>query len=287
MKLGINSVKVGVEVNFDQKYRFLKDVRPYVAESIAIPAREMNIQPIPSRYQGTPVGDYLAANSISPDGIYNHQSLAGEVLDQGQDLVLCTGTNSGKSRVFSAEAFHVVMQDPHARVLVFYPLKSLGDDQHYRWKAMAKEMGFDPTEIGKLDGKVLTVERAKLIERSRILLATPDVFHAWVMSNLKNKSVLKFIGNRQLTVLDELDSMHGAFGSNVSYLIRRLEYIQRLITGGNFSNHRYIGASATLPNAQEFFKELTGHDAVVIDEFRMAHLRVRKIYRSMLLTAEE
>ncbi len=266
MKLGYSGTKIGADISSGQLFDLRYRAGPFLMETINIPAREMNIQPIPSRYEGTPVGDYLAENSFSPNGIYRHQSMAGDVLDRGQDVVLSTGTNSGKSRIFSAEAFHVVMQDPHARVLVFYPLKSLGDDQYYRWRKMAKDMGFDPNQIGKLDGKVLIGEREKLVENSRILLATPDVFHAWVMSNLKSKRILKFIGNRQLTVLDELDSMHGAFGSNVSYLIRRLEYVQRLITGEDFSGHRYIGASATLPNAQEFFKDLTGREAVVIDE---------------------
>ena len=251
-----------------QRLENLRTPLPFgkMADVIISPATEMRLLPFPQRYEGSVVGKYLRDHSLSAEGTYRHQVLAADAFDAGQDVVICTRTNSGKSRSFTAEAFHTVLQNPDARVLVFYPLKNLGMDQYKRWMEMAVEMGLPKECIGRLDGRVKTIERTDLIKRSRILLATPDVFHAWVMSNLAKPEIQALFKNRKMTVIDELDTLNGVFGTNMMFLLQRMEYLQRALSGKNFSEHRYIGASATLPNAQAFFKTLTGRTATVIDE---------------------
>ena len=224
---------------------------------------QMETLPLPSRYAGTRVGDYLLENSGNQKGIYRHQALAAEALDRGEDVLITTSTNSGKTRAFCAEAFHTVMTDPSARVLAFYPLKNLGSDQTNIWKSMAKELNLPASIIGHIDGNVAKQDRVKIIEQSRIILATPDVMHSWAMSNLKEKSVQEFIKNRKLTIIDEADMFDRAFGTNMAFFLRRLQYLQQAMTGDNFTSHRYIGASATLEgDNSRFFPTLIGRPTV-------------------------
>lgn len=234
-------------------------------ERLLYKTREARILPIPARYTGTLIGNYLLSHSANPNGIYRHQSLAGDALDQGHHIVLASQTNSGKSRSFMAEAFYTILHDKNARVLTFYPLKNLNTDQYEEWKSMAEKLGLDPCIIGRIDGRVPIEQRFQILARSRILLATPDIIHSWLMSSLQDFDAANFLKNRQLTIIDELDNCNATFGTNTLFLLRRMQSIQRILAG-DFTKHRYIGASATLPNAEAFFEELTGEKCQVIDE---------------------
>ena len=256
-------------------------------EEIFRDSQAERILQIPSRYVDTPVGDYLIQNSSNPEGIYRQQALTGDALNDGHNVVLGTGTNSGKSRAFMAEGFHQFLQNPNSRTLVFYPLKNLSTDQHQEWKNMASDFGFKPDMIGKIDGSVPLAERSQILAKSRVLLTTPDIVHAWMMSNLNDFDVANFLKNRQLTIIDEADNFNGAFGTNMLYLLRRMQVHQTAL-GGNFQNHRYIGASATLPNANVFFEELTGQPCVAItEEDNGAPLRERLIAHHAVDKANE
>ena len=227
--------------------------------------RDLRLLPVPKRYQATQVGNYLATHSVSKDGVYRHQALAADLLDEGKNIVISTSTNSGKSRCFMAEAFHTIMLSPQARVLVKYPLKALSADQVREWYAMAQALGFDRSIIGKIDGRVPTDKRMSIVARSRILISTPDVVHSWLMGNLHDFDVSNFLKNRKLTILDEIDAYNAAFGTNELLLLRRMQ-AQQMKLSGRFGDHRYIGASATLPNPSAFFEELTGLPCEAVTE---------------------
>lgn len=99
-------------------------------------------------------------------------------------MVISTGTASGKSLVFRAIALHQVLLDPNCRIIVFYPLKALVADQLRGWWASVRETGLDEGIIGRIDGSVPVKERDGVLRRTRIIVMTPDVCHAWMMSRL-------------------------------------------------------------------------------------------------------
>jgi hypothetical protein len=72
--------------------------------------------------------------------------------------------------------------------------------------------------VGRIDGSVKMKEREKILARVRIVLMTPDVCHAWVMSNLANPIVKEFVKHLGLVVLDEAHTLEGIFGSNFAFL---------------------------------------------------------------------
>ena len=94
-----------------------------VMESFVIPGRPARYDEVPQVLAGSLVGDYL--NQQYPAGLWTHQSKALESLGDGDNIVISTGTASGKSLVFQALALHKVVNDPSSRVVVL-PAYCLG-----------------------------------------------------------------------------------------------------------------------------------------------------------------
>ena len=77
-----------------------------------------------------------------------------ELVGQGHNLVISTGTASGKSLVFQAPALHHLVTNPNATAIAIYPIKALARDQVIRWQEMAEAAGLDPESINRIDGDV-------------------------------------------------------------------------------------------------------------------------------------
>lgn len=188
-----------------------------------------------------------------PAGLYSHQAEAIAASLRGQDVCLATSTASGKSLVFMATAMHELFQDPQARVLVLYPARALIQDQLAKWGGMLSPAGLD---VGFIDGSVPLAERNQILERSRVVLMTPDVAHAWLMSHLTDSAVAAFRQRLRLLILDEAHVYDGVFGTNMAFFLRRLQAV--------FSPHRLICSTATLGAPQDFIFELTGRQTCLI-----------------------
>ncbi len=126
-------------------------------------------------------------------------------------------------------------QRPESVVLVFYPLKALVADQLVSWRQVLAAAGFSDNAVGRLDGDVLPDERQQIMESARVILATPDVTHAWLMSNLARPAHRRFFGRLALVIIDEAHVFDGVFGSNFAYLFRRLAVAARMATSARSS----------------------------------------------------
>ena len=118
-------------------YNTLRDILQtmVVMEEFEIPGRQAKRVPIPEFLSNSPIGSYLSPRFGGRENpLWSHQAQALEILAQGDNLVLSTGAASGKSLVFHCLAFHKALLDPAARVLVFYPLKALAEDQLCGWR---------------------------------------------------------------------------------------------------------------------------------------------------------
>lgn len=150
-----------------------------------------------------------------------------EKFGEGHNIVVSTGTASGKSLIFRVAAFHATLLDPSFRVLAFYPLKALANDQLKGWRQLARELELDERVVGRIDGSVPMKERDEILEHARILICTPDVCHAWLMSRLSIPVVKSFIRHVGLIIMDEAHTLEGVFGSNFAFLLRRLMTARR------------------------------------------------------------
>ena len=238
-----------------------------VHESFEIPGREAQYADIPQFLfeSESPVGPYIQKTYSA--GLWLHQSKALELVGRGENVVISSGTASGKSLIFQSAAFHQVLLEPSNKVVVFYPLRALVTDQLRSWRQMAQWLGQSEDIVGQIDGTVAVKDRDAILKEARIIVMTPDVCHAWMMSRLSMPVVKSFIGALSLVVTDEAHTLEGVFGSNFAFLSRRLIAARNHILAqrDNPKPLQFIGATATIANANEHMHKLIGVDFSVVD----------------------
>ena len=112
---------------------------------------------------------------------------------------------------------------------------------------MARGLKLDPSIIGRIDGSVLPPEREEVLKTAKIIVMTPDVCQAWLMSRLAMPLIRSFIGAVSTLVMDEAHTLEGVFGSNVGFLIRRILSARNQILGrGADDSVQLIAATATI-----------------------------------------
>lgn len=206
----------------------------------------------------------LASKSVlSPfeEGIYEHQWMAIDKFRSGANVCISTSTSSGKTLIFNVCGIEILSNNSKAKILAIYPLKALGTEQEQRWKEILSNSGL-PYNVGRIDGAVAQNERDKIIKNSSVIIMTPDVIHAWLLSKVSNSSVASFLKNLSLIVIDEVHTYSGVFGSNSAFLYRRLLHLSS-IAGGNC---QIIAASATIKKSSEHLEKLTGVKFSVIGD---------------------
>lgn len=207
-----------------------------------------------------PARRYLG--SCYPRGLYLHQLEAIRHCLQGRDVGLTTGTASGKSLPFYVAAIEALARDPGARVLAMYPLKALAREQEQRWADALGKAGFPRQGVVRLDGDVPVSRRAALLQKAAVVVATPDIVHAWLLPNIGDGTVWRFISRLRVIVVDEVHVYTGVFGSNAAFLFRRLEHLMALAG----QRAAYVAASATIRDAAGHLRALCGRDFHIVDE---------------------
>ena len=191
--------------------------------------------------------------------LHQAKAMAIAIAAEGHNLVISTGTASGKSLVFQSAAFRTMDEDNEAAVIVFYPLKALSNDQLISWRRAAGLAGFREEDIVKVDGDILRPSRAKLLAKARVALMTPDVCQSWLLNEISNPAHRAFLARTRLVVVDEAHVLEGVFGSNFAYLFRRLCVARFLVQGkGRHTNLQVIAASATISSPDQHLNARTG-----------------------------
>lgn len=237
-----------------------------VLDTIELPARPERRSALPSEIGQGPLAGFIA-EKIAPDqSAWRHQALALQHLCGGANIVVATGTASGKSLIFQLYALHRILGDHDAKVLIFYPLKALSSDQFQRWQRMASAVGLEETAVVRVDGDMPTFERDQAIENARVVLMTPDVCQAWLMRHVGSGKVRKFLENLCLLVLDEAHVYESVFGSNMAFLLRRLIAARRRSLRGAQRGLQIIASTATIADPADHLARLTGLSFTVVDE---------------------
>lgn len=217
-----------------------------VVETLQLPGREATYVGVPPTL--LPVLREWIEREY-PRGLYAHQADAIASAIEGRDVCLATSTASGKTLVFTVVAAQECLEDAGARVLVLYPARALIQDQLDKWRVLLEPLGL---RVGRIDGTVDRADRTAILKKSNVVLMTPDVVQAWLMASVAEPDVGRFLGRLRLLVLDELHAYDGVFGTNMAFLIRRLQ----AVTGA----FRLVVSTATLHDPPSFVKELTGRD---------------------------
>ena len=213
----------------------------------------------PARYADpgrAPAGPLAAAlTHLGISRLYVHQAQALDAVRGGQSIIVTTGTASGKSLCYMLPVLEALTGDPEARALFVYPTKALAQDQ----QDALGEFGLD-LRAGSYDGDTPQAERRRLRHEAQILLTNPDMLHVGILpQHFRWTSFLKHL---RYVVLDDMHVYRGVFGSHVANIVRRLTRACRL----RGTDPQFICTSATLANAEEFGRRLTGRALRVIDE---------------------
>jgi len=204
-----------------------------------------------SRPLPEPVASALRSRGI--ERLYVHQAEAVEATRAGENIVVVTGTASGKTLCYLAPVLEGHLADPGATALMLFPTKALAQDQLKGITALCEAAGgaLDFT-AGTYDGDTPPRLRSKLRDEAAVILTNPDMLHAGILPN--HAKWARFFSQLRYVVCDEIHVYRGIFGSNVANVMRRLRRICRHYG----ADPRFICSSATIANPGELAEGLTG-----------------------------
>src|SRR5581483_2730487 len=218
--------------------------------------------PRPASYGAWPAGiDPRLVQALAQRGIhrpYTHQAQAIEAALAGQDVVVVTGTASGKTLCYNAPVLQAILQNPSSRALYLFPTKALSQDQYTELHELIGTLGVD-VKTYTYDGDTPPSARRAIRLAGHIVVTNPDMLHTGILPH--HTRWQRLFEHLQFVVVDELHQYRGIFGSHVATVLRRL---QRLCAWYG-ARPQFICCSATIGNPAELARRLTGRDAILVD----------------------
>ncbi len=230
---------------------------------------------------------------LPPDRpLHSHQETALRKAAEGRNLVIATGTGSGKTECYLLpivdhllrEADSNTLAEPGVRAMLLYPMNALANDQLNRIRGLLRP--FPEITYGRYTGA--TPERrnegeqehrsrigadpdpGELVSREQMRDTPPNVL-------LTNYAMLEYLLLRpadtaffdgptgqhwRFVVLDEMHIYNGARGAEIAMLLRRL---RDRVNESRHGRLRFVGTSATLGTGSdaalriaEYAKDLFG-----------------------------
>jgi DEAD/DEAH box helicase domain-containing protein len=215
-------------------------------------AREGRVEPFPDDLDPR-VASALVGRGIS--ALWRHQAEAWEAVRAGGNLIVTTGTASGKSLAFNLPVLNLLARDPKSRALYLYPTKALAQDQA---RALG-EFGLKGVKPAIYDGDTETERRWQIRRWANVILTNPDMLHVGVLPHHDRWGDV--LANLRFVVVDEAHVYRGVFGSHVANVLRRLRRLARVYG----SEPQFILASATIANPGQLAESLLGAAARVVD----------------------
>jgi hypothetical protein len=224
------------------------------------------------------------ATSLDPDRLlYVHQEQAIRRLVEGRNVVVATGTGSGKTEAYLLPILCALCLEslereraPGVRALILYPMNALANDQRRRLGELAKRLRDNGSQFtftfGRYTGETPEDESdsrrsarqhlddrkdGELVLRSEMRARPPDIL-------LTNYSMLEYLLLRpddsplfddgrgatwRFCVLDEAHQYRGTKGMEMAMLLRRLK--QRLHDGGLSRDLQCVATSASLGGGED------------------------------------
>ena len=185
---------------------------------------------------------------IGVTGLFAHQRRALELMRAGSNVIVATGTASGKTLVYDLAFAAEAVGGAKTTALYLFPTKALARDQ----LRQVRELKLPQLRAGVYDGDTPRAERPVIRRNANLVLTNPDMLHASILPD--HPRWADFFLRLSLVVVDEAHVFRGVFGSHVAHVLRRL---RRLVAhyGGS---PRWVLASATIGNPVELAERLVG-----------------------------
>lgn len=199
---------------------------------------------------------------------WTHQAEAASLAWSGRNVVVSTGTASGKSLAYRMPVLSRLSTDARATALYLAPTKALGADQLRAAVDMTDSLaarGFPDIAPSAYDGDTPLEVRQWARANSRWIFTNPDMLHISLLKG--HQRWAHFFRNLAYVVVDECHSYRGVFGSNVALILRRL----RRIAARYGAAPVVVLASATASNPGAAASRLVGAPCEEITEDGSPH----------------
>ena len=227
-----------------------------------LPARAAECGPWPDWLPSSLVSAWKKQGVDSP---WLHQLRALQAIHCGHDVVIATGTGSGKSLVawtpilsdlLNAEVSSRI-SDIHHRPTCLYlsPTKALAADQLH---SLNELIGALPEQLSVALADGDTPREAKNWARAHadIVLTNPDYLHYVMLPN--HERWMRVLASLRYVIVDEMHQWRGVSGSHISLVLRRLLRIARHLG----ARVQVIMMSATLSDPQSVAQTMIGREKV-------------------------
>ncbi len=221
------------------------------------PARNAVFEPFPASIKQI-LQQVLKQKGIS--ALYSHQADAIRRLEAGENIVISTGTSSGKSLCYSIPILNQQLSQPGATALLMFPTKALTNDQHKSFLDYASLLPGDGIKPAIYDGDTPSGQRTAIRKSASILLTNPDMLHQGILPHHTNWA--RFFSKLRFIVIDEMHIYRGVFGSHFANLMRRLKRICAFYN----AYPQFVLTSATIGNPEELATSLVEQKVHLIDE---------------------
>ncbi|WP_425566846.1 DEAD/DEAH box helicase [Sphaerisporangium flaviroseum] len=229
---------------------------PILARLLAVPARRervTHVEYVPARQAGAGewpdwVGELLISRlrNQGVEGLWEHQAAAAELAHRGQNVIIATGTASGKSLAYLVPAVSEILSG--GSVLYLTPTKALAADQ----LRAVRDLKLAQVRAATYDGDTPPDERLWVRRHANYVLTNPDMLHRSMLPH--HSAWSSFWRRLKVVVIDECHGYRGVFGSHVAQIVRRL----RRICGKYGSHPVFILVSATVSDPATAAMRLTG-----------------------------
>ena len=250
--------------------------------------------------------DLVQIKDIYSKTLFKHQESSLRKITSGRNIVVSTGTGSGKTESFLIPILNSLMNErkeqgkitPGVRALLIYPMNALANDQISRLRSILSEypyitFGSYTGQTKEKEGDALEKYKSlnhgqkplknEIISRERMKEFPPNILITnysmleYLMLRPKDNSFFQgqYANNWRYIVLDEAHTYSGSTGIEVSMLIRRLKaYIDN-------PDLRFVLTSATLGNEDannevaEFAKRLCNAPFSSDDVIRASRIKLQ------------
>jgi len=230
------------------------DTAPNFSAWRTLPPRPAQTHPFPA---DLPIALRETLSFHGIDQLYSHQLAAWTHVRAGKNIVLATGTASGKTLAYNLPVIAAMLHNREARALYLFPTKALAQDQLSNLHSLQLKTGNLNSAI--YDGDTPQSHRSAIRKNARIVLSNPDMLHTGILPHHTNWS--DFFSNLKFIVIDEMHTYRGVFGSHVANVIRRLKRVAEFYG----ARPQFILASATIGNPKDLAENLIEETVTLID----------------------
>lgn len=189
-----------------------------------LPARRPSFAPWPS-WVGKDLPAGLKADGI--ERLWEHQVNCANALHSGRDVILTSGTGSGKSLAawlpFLAQR-HKSLLGVRPTALYLAPTKALARDQATALTHWANLAALD-LQVAPVDGDSPAEVKKWARAGAEVVLTNPDFLHYALLPH--NELWRPFLRGLSLVIVDEAHYYRGVLGANVALILRRLRRLAR------------------------------------------------------------